>query len=165
MDRPESCRIRQTANVVKAGQKLRKDTKTHQERHIAIDSVTCALIQETLDETTTALAAVGVTLAPSAFLVSNDPAHSRPWNSDWVTHRVCDLAKAAGVDLDIKGIRHYTASQLLAAGFDLGSGRATVAKGGERSPRRCLRLDGAAASVSCIRSSPTQPGTPGGCRS
>jgi hypothetical protein len=82
-----------------------------------------------------------------------------------VTHRVYDLAKAAGVDLDIKEIRHYTASQLLAAGFDLGSGRATLAKGGERSPRRCLRLDGAAASVSCIRSSPTQPGTPGVCRS
>jgi DNA-binding transcriptional regulator YhcF (GntR family) len=35
--------------VVKAGHKLRKDTKTHQERHIAIDPVTCALIQETLD--------------------------------------------------------------------------------------------------------------------
>ena len=86
-----------------------------------IDSVTCALIQETLDETTTALAAVGVTLAPSAFLFSNDPAHSRPWNPDWVSHRVRDLARAAGVDLDIKGIRHYTASQLLAAGFDLGN--------------------------------------------
>ena len=82
--------------VVKAGQKLRKDTKTHQERHIAIDPVTCALIRETLDETTTALAAVGVTLAPSAFLFSNDPAHTRPWNPDWVTHRVSDLAKAAG---------------------------------------------------------------------
>jgi len=88
--------------VVKAGQKLRKDTKTHQERYIAIDPVTCALIRETLDETTTALAAVGLTLAPAAFLFSNDPAHSRPWNPDWVTHRVCDLAKAAGVDLDIK---------------------------------------------------------------
>jgi hypothetical protein len=54
------------------------------------------LIRETLDETTTALAAVGLTLAPSAFLFSNDPAHSRPWNPDWVTRRVCDLAKAAG---------------------------------------------------------------------
>jgi integrase len=107
--------------VVKAGQKLRKDTKTHQERYIAIDPVTCALIQETLDENTAALAAVGLTLAPSAFLFSNDPAHSRPWNPDWVTHRVYDLAKAAGIDLDIKGIRHYTASQLLAAGFDLGN--------------------------------------------
>jgi hypothetical protein len=101
-----------------------------------------------------------VTLAPSAFLVSNDPAHSRPWNSDWVTHRVCDLAKAAGVDLDIKGIRHYTASQLLAAGFDLGSGRATVAKGGERSPRRCLRLDGAAAGGGGGAAAPPPPPGP-----
>jgi hypothetical protein len=31
------------------------------------------------------------------------------------------LAKAAGVDLDSKGIWHYTASQLLAARFDLGN--------------------------------------------
>ncbi len=116
--------------VVKAGQKLRKDTKTHQERYIAIDPVTCALIRETLDETTTALAAVGVSLVPSAFLFSNDPAHSRPWNPDWVTHRVCDLATAAEVDLDIKGIRHYTASQLLAAGFDLGNTAARLGHSG-----------------------------------
>jgi integrase len=59
--------------VVKAGHKLRKDTKTHQERHLAIDPVTCALIQETLDETATALAVVGVTLAPAAFLFSTTP--------------------------------------------------------------------------------------------
>jgi integrase len=116
--------------VVKAGQKVRKDTKTHQERHIAIDPVTCALIQETLDETTTGLAAVGVSLAPAAFLFSNDPAHSRPWNPDWVSHRVRDLAKAAGADLDIKGIRHYTASQLLAAGFDLGNTAARLGHSG-----------------------------------
>ena len=116
--------------VVKAGQKLRKDTKTHQERYIAIDPVTCALLQETLDETTTALAAVGVTLVPSAFLFSNDPAHSRPWNPDWVTHRVRELAKAAGANLDIKGIRHYTASQLLAAGFDLGNTAARLGHSG-----------------------------------
>ena len=85
--------------LVKAGHKLRKDTKTCQERHLAIDPVTCALVQETLDETATALAAVGLNLAPSAFLFSNDPARLRPWNPDWVTHRVSDLAQAAGADL------------------------------------------------------------------
>jgi integrase len=51
--------------------------------------------------------------------IRNDPAHARPWNPDWVTHRVSELATAAGVELDIKGGRHYTASQLLAGGFDL----------------------------------------------
>jgi integrase len=48
-----------------------------------------------------------------------DPAHARPWNPDWATHKVADAAGAAGVELDIKGGRHYTASQLLAGGFDL----------------------------------------------
>jgi hypothetical protein len=100
--------------VVKGGRKVRKDTKTHQDRHLAIDSVTCALVQESIDELAAALAAVGVTLKPSAYLFSNEPAHARPWNPDWVTHRVMGLARAAAVKLDIKGIRHYTASQLLA---------------------------------------------------
>jgi integrase len=44
---------------------------------------------------------------------------SAPRNPDWVTHQIAAAADAAGVDLDIKGGRHYTASQLLAGGFDL----------------------------------------------
>jgi hypothetical protein len=49
----------------------------------------------------------------------NEEAHSRPWNPDWATHEVVRAADAAEVKLDIKGGRHYTASQLLAGGFDL----------------------------------------------
>jgi len=44
---------------------------------------------------------------------------ARPWNPDWATHKASDLAAAAGVKLNIKGLRHYTASQLLAVRFDL----------------------------------------------
>ena len=119
--------------VVKGGKKLRKDTKTHQDRWLAIDPVTCALIpliQETIDEATNTLTKVGVTLPASAYLFSNDPAHAQPWNPDWVTHRVTDLARATGVGLDIKGMRHYAASQLLAAGFDLGNTAARLGHSG-----------------------------------
>ncbi len=105
--------------VVRAGQRVRKDTKTHQDRWLAIDPDTCALIVNYLDEIRDALAAVGVGLRDDAYLFSNDPAHTRPWNPDWATHKVADAADAAGVELDIKGGRHYTASQLLAGGFDL----------------------------------------------
>src|SRR5277367_462082 len=105
--------------VVRGGQRIRKDTKTHQDRWLAIDPVTCALIAKYLGEIRTQLAAVGVELRDAAYLFSNDPAHARPWNPDWVTHRVADAAAVAGVELDIKGGRHYTASQLLADGFDL----------------------------------------------
>jgi integrase len=105
--------------VVRAGQRISKDTKTHQDRWLAIDPVTCALIAGHLAEIKAQLAAVGVELRDDAYLFSNDPAHARPWNPDWVTHKVADAADAAAVELDIKGGRHYTASQLLAGGFDL----------------------------------------------
>jgi len=105
--------------VVRGGQGIRKDTRTHQDRWLAIDPDTCALIATYLDEIRTELAGVGVELLGDAYLFSNDPAHSRPWNPDWATHKVAEAAAAAGVKLDIKGGRHYTASQLLAGGFDL----------------------------------------------
>jgi integrase/DNA-binding transcriptional regulator YhcF (GntR family) len=105
--------------VVRGGQRVRKDTKTHQDRWLAIDPDTCSLITTYLDEISAALAAVGVELREDAYLFSNDPSHARPWNPDWATHKVSEAADAAGVDLDIKGGRHYTASQLPAGGFDL----------------------------------------------
>jgi len=105
--------------VVRAGQRIRKDTKTHQDRWLAIDPVTCALIAGYLAQIKAELAAVGAGLRDDAYLFSDDLAHARPWNPDWVTHKVADAADAAGVELDIKGGRHYTASQLLAGGFDL----------------------------------------------
>jgi integrase len=60
---------------------------------------------------------------------SNDPMGARPWNPDWATHKASDRAAAAGVKLNIKGLRHYTASQLLAARFDLRNTAARLGHG------------------------------------
>src|SRR6266480_6591662 len=76
--------------VVRGGRRVRKDTKTHQDRWLAIDPVTCALIETYLDEVSAALAAVGVELRDDAYLFSNDPSHARPWNPDWATHKVAE---------------------------------------------------------------------------
>jgi len=54
--------------VVRGGQKVRKDTKTHQDRWLAIDPDTCTLIASYLDETRATLAAVGVELPATANL-------------------------------------------------------------------------------------------------
>jgi integrase len=116
--------------VVRGGQRVRKDTKTHQDRWLAIDPDTCALIASYLDEIRTGLAAVGVELPDDGYLFSNDPSHARPWNPDWATHKVAEAADAAGVKLDIKGGRPYTASQLLAGGFDLRNTAARLGHGG-----------------------------------
>ena len=70
--------------VVRAGQRVRKDTKTHQDRWLAIDPGTCALIADYRGEIRAEPAAVGVGLRDGAYLCSNDPAHSQPWNPDWL---------------------------------------------------------------------------------
>ena len=116
--------------VVKGGQKVRKDTKTHQDRWVALDEASIAFIREHLDAAASALATVGLELALDAYLFSNDPMHAAPWNPDWASHKVSDLAAAAGVELNIKKLRHYTASQLLAARFDLQNTAARLGHGG-----------------------------------
>jgi integrase len=91
--------------------------------------VTCAMISEHLGAIRTELAAVGLELPDDAYVFSNDPMGARPWNPDWATHKASDLAAAAGVKLNIKGLRHYTASQLLAARFDLRNTAARLGHG------------------------------------
>jgi integrase len=63
--------------IVRGGRRVRKDTKTHQDRWHAIDPVTCALIAGYLAEIKAELAAVGAGLRDDAYLFSNDPAHTR----------------------------------------------------------------------------------------
>jgi integrase len=115
--------------LVKKGQRVRKDTKTHQDRYLAIDPVTCAMISEHLDAIRASLADFGLDLPENAYVFSNDPMGVSPWNPDWVTHKAGELAAAAGVKLNIKGLRHYTASQLLAARFDLRNTAARLGHG------------------------------------
>jgi integrase len=105
--------------LVKNVQRIRKDTKTHQDRYLAIDPVTCAMIREHLETARANLADFGLDLPADAYVFSNDPKGVSPWNPDWATHKASELARAVGVELNIKGLRHYTASQLLAARFDL----------------------------------------------
>src|SRR5579859_5058784 len=93
--------------VVVSGQRVRKDTKTHQDRYLAIDPVTCSMISEHLGAVRAELAAVGLELPEDAYVFSNDPMGARPWNPDWATHKASDLAAAVGVKLNIKGLRHY----------------------------------------------------------
>jgi len=114
---------------VVGGRRVRKDTKTHQDRYLAIDPVTCAMLRKHLEAIRTELGGLGLELPEDAYVFSNDPMGASPWNPDWATHNSSDLAAAAGVKLNIKRLRHCTASQLLAARFDLRNTAARLGHG------------------------------------
>jgi integrase len=113
-----------------AGYKKRKDTKTHQVRHLAIDPVTVAVLRERLQQVQDQLASAGLKLSPTAYVFCSDLPGAAPWNPDWVTHKVAEVAQTAGVVLNVKALRHYTASQLLAGGIDLRNTAARLGHGG-----------------------------------
>jgi integrase len=115
---------------VAGGTKVRKDTKTHQDRSLAIDEITSTVLTERRQAVADQLSRVGVELPPDSYVFSPDPLGERPWNPDWVTHKVTDIARTAGVALNIKALRHYSASQLLAGGIDLRNTAARLGHGG-----------------------------------
>jgi integrase len=82
--------------LVRDGQKIRKDTKTHQDRHLAIDAVTVAVLAERKQQVQVLLATTNVVLGSTAYVFASDPLGLTPWNPDWVTHKVAEVAVALG---------------------------------------------------------------------
>src|SRR4051794_10447344 len=96
-----------------------KDTKSHQERRIALDAETIAVLDEHLARQDAMAAELGLTLDDSAFLFSLDPDCASPLLPDSVTQRYNRLAGRLGVDTTLHKLRHYNATELIAGGVDL----------------------------------------------
>jgi integrase len=78
--------------LVRGGQKMRKDTKTHQDRYLAIHAVTAAVLAERKQQVQALLASTDADLALTAYVFASDPLGLTPWNPDWVTHKVAEVA-------------------------------------------------------------------------
>ena len=65
------------------------------------------------------MAEIGVEVPEDAFAYSPDPAGLEPWNPDTMTHRYRRYADMAAIRSSLMETRHYSATQLLAAGVDL----------------------------------------------
>jgi integrase len=107
-----------------------KDTKTHQSRRIALDEVTVAILTEHLERCRARAAAVGVGLAASAYVFSLAPDGAAPLLPDSVTQRYRRLAKRLGLSSTLHDLRHFSATQLLAAGVDLRTVAGRLGHGG-----------------------------------
>ena len=95
-----------------------KGTKTHQARRIGLDDLGLAILRRHRGQVDALAAELGATVAPDAFLFSRSPAGLEPIRPDVLTKFTIRVAKAAGVDTHLHALRHFSATQAIAAGFD-----------------------------------------------
>jgi integrase len=130
--------IVQRANAQpKAGVK-EKQTKTRQQRRIAIDPQTAALLLEHRERWEQRCHLLGVKFRDDSFVFSPAPDGSAPYSPRSLSHRYHRLAvKLSLHSTRLHSLRHYSATELVAAGVDVrtvagrlghGSGGATTLK-------------------------------------
>jgi integrase len=120
-------------NVVRVPRQglVRKDTKTHAKRRVAVGAGTLDLLRSHRVEQAKAALACGATLPADAYVFSHVPNGSSPIDPDGVSHRFLKLARRLGVNCRLHDLRHFMVTQLVAGGVDWRtvSGRAGHADG------------------------------------
>jgi len=96
-----------------------KDTKTHQRRRIVLDPQTLALLRSYLAVCANNAAQLGIPFPETGYLFSPAPDHSTPTKPDTVTQRYRRMCRRLGWDMHIHQLRHYSATELIAAGVDI----------------------------------------------
>ncbi|WP_169739705.1 tyrosine-type recombinase/integrase [Amycolatopsis taiwanensis] len=95
-----------------------KGTKTHQHRRIALDPDTIAVLTEHRQRWKTRVASLGLSLSDEAFVFSLTPDGSKSMKPNTVTQRYGRLAARLGIATTIHKLRHFSATELIAAGVD-----------------------------------------------
>ncbi|WP_026361548.1 site-specific integrase [Amycolatopsis nigrescens] len=109
-----------------------KDTKTHQNRRIALDSETVVLLKEQRARVQQRVKDLGVKFSNDLFVFSGSktPDHSEPYSPNAVTQRYKDMATRLSIDTHLHALRHYSATELLSAGIDLRTVAGRLGHGG-----------------------------------
>ncbi|MGH8884582.1 MAG: tyrosine-type recombinase/integrase [Egibacteraceae bacterium] len=127
-------------NCVQHGSALvEKDTKTHQARRTALDELTVEILTGHRQQCEQRARAWDVELLEDGSVFSSEPDGSIALKPHSVTQRVGRVARKAGVDADLRRLRHFIGMAMLTEGTDLRTvaGRLGHAGGGRR---RCGRI-------------------------
>jgi integrase len=113
-----------------AGRTWEKDTKTHQRRRIVLDPQTLALLRAFLQHSAQQAGLAGVELDEGGFVFSGSPDGSTWLKPDTVSQRYTRMCARLGWDMNIHQLRHYSATELIAAGVDLRTVAGRLGHGG-----------------------------------
>lgn len=101
------------------GRLVRSSTKTHQHRRIALDDETVEVLREHVDRLRQRAESLGAPIGPDTYLFTLTPDGSAPLAPDTATQRYDRMAKRLGIVSTLHKLRHYSATELLAAGVDI----------------------------------------------
>ena len=107
-----------------------KDTKTHQRRHVTIDPGTVTTLADHRERWQERTAAIGADLSPEAFVFSDAPDGSTSLRPSSLTQRYGRMAGRLGIDTHLHNLRHYSVSELIAAGVDVRTVAGRLGHGG-----------------------------------
>jgi integrase len=107
-----------------------KDTKTHQQRRVALDPETVAALAEHRSACEDRAAALGTSLDHDAFVFSLTPDGSTHLLPRSVTQRYRRLTQRLGIDSHLHTLRHYSATELIRAGVDVRTVAGRLGHGG-----------------------------------
>ena len=96
-----------------------KDTKDHQHRRIAVDEETVGILAEYRRRLDGRCAVLGVRPPADAHVFSLAPDNSTYMRPNSVSERYSDLADRLGIATSLHKLRHYSATELIAAGVDI----------------------------------------------
>jgi integrase len=109
---------------------LIKDTKTHQARRISLDAQTVALLVAHRARVEQRCADLGAGFDDRRFVFSYAPDHTRACSPSGISHRYARMVADLGIGTRLHSMRHYSATELLAAGVDLRTVAGRLGHGG-----------------------------------
>lgn len=110
--------ISRSVYEIRGGGWASKSTKTHQTRRIGLDDLALAVLRRHRSYVETIAASLGLTVPPDAFMFSRSPVGSEPVRPNVVTQFTGKVAKRTGVAFHLHGLRHFSATQAIAGGYD-----------------------------------------------
>jgi DNA-binding transcriptional regulator YhcF (GntR family) len=107
-----------------------KDTKTHQQRRIALDADTVALLRAYRQQCEKYAAAAGEKIATDGRVFSLSVDHRMWLKPSSVSQRYRRMCARLGWDMHLHQLRHYSATELVSAGVDVRTVAGRLGHGG-----------------------------------
>src|SRR5919199_6862534 len=119
------------SSIAQTGAKTwEKHTKTHQQRRITLDDGTLALLRAYLRRCRDRAEALDFELPGNARIFSLSPDGSTWLKPDSVGQRYARMCARVGWDMNLHQLRHYSATELIAAGVDVRTVAGRLGHGG-----------------------------------